>query len=318
VRFVLRVPGGSGVQDVHLTYPGGGKADFRGTPGRAYCMLSAANLSVGFEVQEAIYRLRGATVNGTFMTQAHVVAHSSDGYRLRLTYDSTRLNELHYSWNMANATCELLRDGSVPGSTEAADVVRTRRLSIRPKLHATCGRTRIDSDYSSVAITTDEFVTTIVGQPMYGRVVGPLHRIDMRFRMLTTTPQRAPHGLVGQGFVGTPRHGRRDEYPRSGNFTTSAWAEGAIDGSPADYVLASPYSTTFAFSRFSKATPASSDAEGNTSVSPVAIKALDAGAGDEFDGVASELSGAFPAAKDVARRYRRRLARSRNRPSRSQ
>jgi len=249
-------------------------------------------------VQDAIYQLRGTTVNGTFMTQAHVVAHSEDGSRLRLTYDSARLNELHYSWNMANATCELPRGGSDAGSIDRADVVRVRRFGVRPHMHTTCGQTRIDADYSSLTITTKEFVTTIYGRPMYDRLAGPLHRIDMAFRVRTPALHRPPHGLVGQGFVGTPRKGRRDEYPTSGHFTTSAWAEGAIDGSPDDYVLASPHSTEFAFSCFSHVAQSqhASTIESSASSKMLAITALDAraGGGDSGDAPTPRLiSGAF-------------------------
>ena len=58
--------------------------------------------------------------------------------------------------------------------------------------------------------------------------------------------------MVGQSFS-TPgqRNGKRDGYPRSaGTVTTSAQAEGAIEGSAAMYELPSPYATGFAFSRF--------------------------------------------------------------------
>ena len=41
-----------------------------------------------------------------------------------------------------------------------------------------------------------------------------------------------------------------DEYPPAGSITTSALAEGAIEGAASDYEVASAYSTGFAFSRF--------------------------------------------------------------------
>ena len=41
-----------------------------------------------------------------------------------------------------------------------------------------------------------------------------------------------------------------DEYPPAGSITTSALAEGAIEGAASDYEVASAYSTDFAFSRF--------------------------------------------------------------------
>lgn len=44
-----------------------------------------------------------------------------------------------------------------------------------------------------------------------------------------------------------------DAYPREGSFTTSAQAQGAIEGTAKDYEVASAYATDFAFSRFDSA-----------------------------------------------------------------
>lgn len=66
-----------------------------------------------------------------------------------------------------------------------------------------------------------------------------------------------PHGLIGQSFgsPGVVRNGRTDMYPQvpegqTGEFTTTAMAEGAIEGSAAMYEVASRHETHFPFSRF--------------------------------------------------------------------
>ena len=88
---------------------------------------------------------------------------------------------------------------------------------------------------------------------MYDHISGPKHRIDVAIAAGDSAAGRSlPHGLVGQSFS-TPgqRNGKRDGYLRSaGTVTTSAQAEGAIEGSAAMYELPSPYATGFAFSRF--------------------------------------------------------------------
>ena len=57
--------------------------------------------------------------------------------------------------------------------------------------------------------------------------------------------------MLGQSFSGDgKRDGKRDVYPAAGRFTTSAMAEGAIEGTAAMYEVASPHATDFAFSRF--------------------------------------------------------------------
>jgi len=88
---------------------------------------------------------------------------------------------------------------------------------------------------------------------VYNHISGPKHRIDVAIAAGDSAAGRSlPHGLVGQSFS-TPgqRNGKRDGYPRTaGTVTTSAQAEGAIEGSAALYELPSPYATGFAFSRF--------------------------------------------------------------------
>ena len=57
---------------------------------------------------------------------------------------------------------------------------------------------------------------------------------------------------VGQSFAtqGRVRNGKVDRYPWAGKYTTSAQAEGAIEGTARQYEVASAYATAFAFSRF--------------------------------------------------------------------
>ena len=84
---------------------------------------------------------------------------------------------------------------------------------------------------------------------------GPKVRLDLgiTLRVPKESLQVAPHGIVGQSFDGDGIGiiGARDPVPRAGtNLTTTAIAEGAIEGSWRDYVMASEYvDTAFKFSR---------------------------------------------------------------------
>jgi hypothetical protein len=62
-----------------------------------------------------------------------------------------------------------------------------------------------------------------------------------------------PHGLIGQSYSceKTPIFGEVDVYPSYGEYTTKAWARGAIDGIPNDYEMNSIYDTQFKFDLFS-------------------------------------------------------------------
>ena len=63
----------------------------------------------------------------------------------------------------------------------------------------------------------------------------------------------APHGLIGQSYDGDAFgvDGAQDDYRNGGEeMSTSAQAEGAIEGAAKDYKLAGSFATDFKFSRF--------------------------------------------------------------------
>ena len=66
----------------------------------------------------------------------------------------------------------------------------------------------------------------------------------------------APHGIIGQSFDGSQLAvtGKQDQYTDAPEFTTSAQAEGAIEGNYTQYMLAAPFATTFAYDRFGATT----------------------------------------------------------------
>ena len=151
---------------------------------------------------------------------------------LTWTVDAGLLNDLNYARNFVQGSC---------GS---------RSFVLGPYRREQCDDMLVVTSYCSVNLTTPEFVTLINGQPVYDRIQGAKHRLDARFKTRTSAFVRAPHGLIGQDYVGVSHNGRVDVYPPLGNFTTTAWAEGGIDGVPSDYEMPSRISTNFTFSRF--------------------------------------------------------------------
>ena len=83
---------------------------------------------------------------------------------------------------------------------------------------------------------------------------GPYRRLDVQVkpRVAESELSVAPHGLIGQSWDGdhVAISGKRDVYPSSGEFTTNAMAEGAIEGVAADYLMPSRYATLFKYSRY--------------------------------------------------------------------
>ena len=121
---------------------------------------------------------------------------------------------------------------------------------------------------SPVAARVEDITISPMAVPSYDYqcnwLSGPKVRLDLgiTLRVPKESLQVAPHGIVGQSFDGDGIGiiGARDPVPRAGtNLTTTAIAEGAIEGSWRDYVMASEYDTAFKFSRFGAAFAAPRD-----------------------------------------------------------
>ena len=233
-------PSASATGDPHLSLAYGGKADFRGTPGAYFNLLSALGLSLNVLFVGAMFKLRELTVDGSFMTEAHLALGTLSGKRLLVTYDAGRLGPSQAAHDMVTATC----------GDEAT-------VAIGPKAVVECDEVRASIDASTLTVATGEWLVKVTGQPVYGRLSGPAHRLDVALEPLVAEEKFAakPHGLVGQSYDGSkvPRYGRVDQYPPlevPADFTTAAMAEGAIEGVAADYQVADKYATQFKFSRF--------------------------------------------------------------------
>ena len=126
-----------------------------------------------------------------------------------------------------------------------------RRFVLGPHATYECDDLDIEVDYSSATIRATDWEIDAMGQPVRNWISGARHRLDIGTAFTGNYGQdHRPHGLVGQSFDGShaPRRGRVDRYPAQGNFTTSAMAEGAIDGREQDHRVAQPYGTEFRFS----------------------------------------------------------------------
>jgi len=84
------------------------------------------------------------------------------------------------------------------------------------------------------------------------------HYLDVVMRPLSTKALYS-HGIIGQSFNGEarahPKEGKLDDYSAA-EVTTTAQAEGAIDGVYTEYMLSGPFATNFKYSRFDKTPPA--------------------------------------------------------------
>ena len=97
--------GGKVFKDPHLSFAYGGTADFRGRHNTLYNFLSTPHLSVNIRTDESVFQLHGGalTVNGTFLTEAHLVAqiHRS-GVLAKVSFWASEVNENNWGYQVGS------------------------------------------------------------------------------------------------------------------------------------------------------------------------------------------------------------------------
>ena len=224
-------------KDPHLHFAHGGEADFRGRNDTCYAFFSAPGLAVNVKVEESTFTIRNGqlTVIGTYLTEVHVVARVDKARLLaNASFLASQLDEHNMGWKVVQGVCA------------------GRPFKFGRHGGKTCFDLGMFMAHSSATFTLGNWTVLVHGNHVYDWVSGPRHRVDVSFSARGDAAARSkPHGIIGQSFSSTaPRWGKKDRYPLKGAFETSAQAEGAIEGSAADYEVARPYSTAFAFSRF--------------------------------------------------------------------
>ena len=254
-------------QDPHIHFAQGGQADFRGRNGVVYNFFSAPRLAVNVKTEDASFRLHAGKllVHGSFLTEAHVVAIV--GGRKDLAWANAsmwaaELNDDNWGWKVINGSCKRHH-------------FQFGRWGLKQ-----CGDLRIGMTVSTATFTLGNWSITVRGNHVYDWISGPKHRLDVSFTARGDAAARSlPHGIIGQSFsTSSPRHGRVDEYPEAGSFTTvdeypetgtREKKKGAIEGEAALYEMLSPHSTHFAFTRFDEPESAPHKAYGALSAATV-------------------------------------------------
>ena len=235
--------------DPHLRLAHGGRTDFRGEHDSIFTVLSAKDVAINIKTENSTFKLGNSTIHGSFITEAHVamLTRKPDGAATRyfnVSFWANHLDHTGMAYDMVTGYCNKIGNPPLP-------------FQLHPHDKKDCDNLIASTDYSSAKIETDEFSITIRGQPVYDRIQGPRHRIDLELTPKVADHEFAipPHGIIGQSYDGdsTPRHGRLDAYPprdEDSTFTTTAMGEGAIEGVAADYKVSSPYETRFKYSAF--------------------------------------------------------------------
>lgn len=261
------------VGDPHLRFANGGTADFRGSHRASYAFVSSPGYQFAPYFQAIDFMYKSAVglhqlIHGTFMTQATWHLRTSTGRHIVVKADAMRPGEVDIAVLRSEAAHE----------ANLAALLGGEEHSLLPWDEMRFDDVKVSTRFLTVAVETAAWAVEVTAKPIYG-LVPPLlnnthihgrwqedqRRLDISIR--GAFPQPDAHGVVGQSFRdATRRDGALDDYdinsaPDRANsdgflpaLTTSAQAEGAIDGVYTDYKLGSVLSTAFAYSRFERTT----------------------------------------------------------------
>ena len=224
-------PTGGAMQDPHITFANGARADFRGSGDGYFNFVSFPRFSLNVRTQASRFKYKTIEVNGTFITEAFVTAITSNGRFLLYSQSSLRANTFNWGWKMSNGTCDGRPFDTIPHSTRNCDDFKSQ------------------TDASSTIFGIYGWRVVARTNSVYGHISGASRRIDLS---ITGPSTGVSHGIIGQSFNQNIHvvDGARDVYPSHGVYTTRAQAEGSIQGNHTMYEVRSPHSTEFAFSRY--------------------------------------------------------------------
>ena len=256
--------------DPHITFAHGGQADFRGSHRAYYAFVSSPGYQFAPHFQEVDFWYHVVVgvkqlVHGTFMTKAAWHVRTSRGRHLFIKADAMEKGVASY--------VDLSGKGSF--------------ITLKPGQNVRIDDVNISTNMLTIRVDTPDWSTNVTSKPIYG-LVQPLmnethvhghwaldqRRFDVQIQGVY--PQPYAHGIVGQSYhEGIAKvDGKMDEYAvemaTAGadsdgmlpTLTTSAQAEGAIEGVFTDYLMPTLASTEFKFSRYTKPSAPSASREG--------------------------------------------------------
>jgi len=230
--------------DPHLRLAHGGRTDFRGTNGKVYNILSAPNISFSVETSNShFYQDYGKQlVHGSHFRKAYFVLRTPTGQTIKVasyahdcpyhvfkSYEPFKVftQASGDSLRAANADIFWSERGRVTVRASGWEVNVTCRTLYKP----VSGTSRMTQDVTIRTLDDNEFLSA-----KYGKA--NVHLV-------------APHGIIGQSF--TPglqlKDGKLDNYTDAAEVTTTAQAEGAIEGVYTDYEVKA-WSPVYKYSRF--------------------------------------------------------------------
>lgn len=166
-----------------------------------------------------------------------------------------------------NASCALDATQG-PQSLMLERKLQLTLLGAQPWLRGSCDELKVDLTdgkryggkvgvhITKMTLTTPEWRLVAENKPVFNWITGANRRLDLSLELMISEAKlpTMPHGILGQSWDGDGRatDGQVDVYPKveGAHLTTSAMAEGAIEGTPKDYEMPTPYEVRYRYSRF--------------------------------------------------------------------
>jgi hypothetical protein len=240
--------------DPHIFFAHGGKADFRGENNSWYNLLSSKNVSINALFTNADFKLMKPMrqlVHGSRMEQLGMVIRTNSSRLVRVAFNATDTFPANVNIRQESEPAHHLMRLTTDKKTTRSYHIDNLQLSLRMKR---VGVVANGGHGVSLVVSTGEWEVSATSKPFPNPRAHPgkaLLNLDFRPLYDADHDVVAPHGLIGQSFDGSNLRvdGRVDDYSGA-ELTTSANAEGAIEGVGSDYKMASRFETQFKYSRF--------------------------------------------------------------------
>lgn len=279
-------PSGSksgGCGDPHLALAHGGRADFKGEHLSWYNVLSAKNVSVNVLFVHAEFMNPKHRVHGSHMAKiAMVVRTMLTGKIFKIEFSAVSSLQVVLVWDEESKLVKAVTHGSGDFVYENLLVmVREKRAGALSK-GSRWPVVTINTTRWLVEAQTRPFRSYQKGMTLLNFQVNPLYDADH--------DAVAPHGLIGQSWDGDGMavDGAQDDYTTT-EVTTKAMAEGAIEGTAADYEMDDKFSTDFKYSRFNSVAAKPRDVSKLTGVRKEGNRVSQAGATPDIDDLEQAL-----------------------------
>jgi len=231
--------------DPHLHLAHGGSADFRGSNNTYYNLLSAPGINFAALTMDSDFLLpTPQLVHGSFFTKVAWVVRGRSERSYAIVSDA---NKVAFDVLEAQAPQKVVAQRSGAWQFWEEDGVL------------------VFYKHQTVFVRANGWEVNATRKPIYNPVRGPsTWRFDIAMRTLDGTiftkefgassASCFPHGIIGQSWDGDniAVSGKVDDYKDRVEVTTTAMAEGAIEGSANDYALSNAFDVDFKYSRFAK------------------------------------------------------------------